>query len=114
MPEVIYLSDMLYRPIQLDSYKSQEPHKLHYSDNLEDKLLQEKEWVSQQDFKNWCKRILTEWKIQDDTSQNGNTHFLLGQIFNWYKSKSISRTMEMEKKRYCVMNLGLNVNSCTP
>lgn len=50
MSEVIYLSDMLYRPIQLDSYKSQEPHKLHYSDNLEDKLLQEKEWVSQQDL----------------------------------------------------------------
>lgn len=40
--EVIYLSDMLHRPIQLDSYKSQEPHKLHYSDNLEDKLLEEK------------------------------------------------------------------------
>jgi len=37
MPEVIYLSDMLHRPIQLDSYKSQEPHKLHYSNNLGDK-----------------------------------------------------------------------------
>jgi len=37
MPEVIYLSDKLHRPIQLDSYKSQEPHKLHYSNNLGDK-----------------------------------------------------------------------------
>lgn len=42
MSEVIYLSDMLHQPIQLDSYRSQEPHKLHYSDNLEDKLLEEK------------------------------------------------------------------------
>lgn len=41
-PEVIYLSDMLHQPIQPDSYKSQAPHKLHYSDNLEDKLLEEK------------------------------------------------------------------------
>lgn len=42
MSEVFYLSDMLHQPIQLDSYKSQELHKLRYSDNLEDKLLEEK------------------------------------------------------------------------
>lgn len=42
MSEGIYLSDRLHPPIQLDSYKFQEPHKLHYFDNLEDKLLEEK------------------------------------------------------------------------
>lgn len=115
---------MLHRPIQLDSYKSQEPHKLHYSGNLEGKLLEEKNGKENRIYKtdikeSWQNEIFRMiqikmakyilFQVRCSTSITPNASPRPGK-----QKKIFFFNLKKGKRKYTYTKyLSLNVNICT-